>query len=61
MFEICQMIKMSSTFFEFETIFRVNSGSIGDKKGVKIEKRLFHIKHNYKFKHALTKSLFLQP
>ena len=26
---------------------------IGDKKGAKIGKRLFHMNYNYKFKHAL--------
>ena len=47
------MIKMSSTFFEFKPIFWVNSGTIDDKKGAEIGKRLFHIKYNYKFKQAL--------
>ena len=47
------MIKMSSTFFKFKPLFRVNSGAIGEKKGAEIGKRLFHIHYNYKFKHAL--------
>ena len=51
------MIKMRSTFFEFIPIiigsFLSQNIGIGDKKGAKIGKRLFHINYNYKFKHAL--------
>ncbi len=56
MFKICQMAKMISSFIEFQSLFRVDSGAIGEKKGAKIEKTLFHISDNYKFKPTLNQS-----